>query len=100
MSGNDDDLLRMFAALQITDDVVAGLVSQLLWREGEVHPNFPFCGEMRDQFGILGGHRAGRDSGWKAPASMRQAGGGIFQPTDPGSGRAQVSWRPPARFPV
>src|SRR5258708_7006010 len=40
MSGDHHDLLRMFAALQISDYVVAGAVGQLLWSEREVHTGF------------------------------------------------------------
>src|ERR1700680_2838857 len=37
MSGDHHDLLRMFAALQIGDHVVACTVGQLLWSEREMH---------------------------------------------------------------
>src|SRR5579864_5140291 len=73
VSGDDDDLLRMFAALQVGDDVVTGRVGQLLRSESEMHADLALRKKMSDEVGIFRGDGAGGNSCGDAEASVRQA---------------------------
>src|ERR1700757_3535715 len=73
VSGDDDDLLRMFAALQVGDDVVTGRVGQLLRSESEMHADFALRKKMSNEVGIFRGDGAGGNSSGRTEASVRQA---------------------------
>ncbi len=90
VSGDDDELLGMLAALQIGDHVVAGGIGQFLRSEGEVHAHLSLRGEMRDQVGIFGSDGTGGNSGGNAEASVRQAEVGATHGAHEGSHGAQV----------
>src|ERR1035438_6728558 len=73
MSRDHDDLIGVFAAFQVGDDVVAGRVGQFLWGKSEVHADLALRGKMSDQAGVFGGDRAGGKSRGKAEAGVGQA---------------------------
>ena len=73
MAGNDHDLLRMFTALEVGDDVVAGDVGKLLRSEGEVDADFALCGQVRDEVGVFGGDGSGGNAGRITESGMGQA---------------------------
>ena len=60
--GNDNHLLRMLAAFQIRNNVVARNLWKKLWREREMQPHRPLLHQVRDQFGIFRSDCAGGDS--------------------------------------
>src|ERR1019366_5655429 len=82
MTGDNDDLLGMLAALEVGDNVVAGGVRKALRSEREVHANAALGGEVFDQIGIFGGESGGGNSGGNAVPSVRQAIVGASDGTD------------------
>src|ERR1019366_7873560 len=93
MTGDNDDLLGMLAALEIGDDVVAGGVRKALRGEREVHANAALGGEVFDQIGIFGGESGGGNSGGNAVPSVRQAIVGASDGTNKRGGGAKFSGR-------
>ena len=93
MTGDDDDLLGMLAALEIGDDVVAGGVRKALRSEREVHADAALGGEVVDQVGILSGESGSGNSGGNAVTSVRQAIVGASDGTDKGGDGTQFRGR-------
>ena len=73
MAGDDDDLLGMFGAFQVGNDVVAGFVRKFLGRQSKVHADFALRGKVGDEVGVFGGDGGGGDSGGKAETGVRKA---------------------------
>ena len=91
VTGDNDDLLGMLAALEVGDDVVAGDFGKALRSEREVHANAALGGEVFDQVGIFGGESGGGNSGGNAVAGVRQAIVGASDGTDQRGDGAQFS---------
>src|ERR1700674_4489691 len=72
MSGDHHDLLRMFAALQIGDHVVACTVGQLLWSEREMHTGSALNRQISDELSIFGSHCCCWNASRKAEAGVGQ----------------------------
>jgi hypothetical protein len=72
VSRDNDELLGMFATLQIGDDVIAGSVGQLLRSEGEMHADRALRGKMSDQIGIFRGDGTGGNPGRETEAGVGQ----------------------------
>src|ERR1017187_8992649 len=93
MTGDNDVLLGMLAALEVGDNVVAGGVRKALRSEREVHANAALGGEVFDQIGIFGGESGGGNSGGNAVPSVRQAIVGASDGTDKRGDGAKFSRR-------
>ena len=53
VTGNHDHLLRMLAAFEVRDHVVARGVGKCLRSDGEMHSHLTLCGEMRNEIAHL-----------------------------------------------
>src|SRR5260370_26674278 len=53
MARDNDNLFRMFAALQICDDVITDCIRQSLRGEQQAHFYFSFTRKMGDKIGVL-----------------------------------------------
>src|SRR5262245_30306411 len=58
MAGSDDDLIRIFAAFEISNDIVTLGVRQALGREHQTDLDFALRREMGNQFGVFSRNRS------------------------------------------
>src|SRR5712671_168839 len=90
MSGDDNDLFGMLAALDVGNDVVAGGIRQVLRRECEMHPNTALPGEMLDQVSIFSRKSGGGNGSGKTESRVGEAIVGAAHRTDQRSDATQV----------
>ena len=90
MSGDDDDLLRMFGTFEVGNDVVPGLVRKLFRSEDEMHAHLALRGEVDDEIGIFGRDRAGRNSCRKTESGVGKAVVGVADRSDQSCDGAKI----------
>ena len=90
MAGDYYDLFGMFGTFEVGDYVVAGFVRKLLGRQGKMHADFAFGGEMDDQVGVFGGDGRGGDSCREAESGVREAIVGVAYGADQSGYCAQI----------
>src|SRR5215472_12654280 len=72
VSGDDHDLLRMLASLEVADDVVAGRVWKLLRSECQMHAHIALFRKPCDEVGIFSSDRSGGNARRRAVSSVRK----------------------------
>src|SRR6478609_5375853 len=90
MAGNDHDLVRMFTALKVGDDVVTGDVRKLLRSEGEVDAHLALSRQVGHESGVFGGDGSGGNAGRITKSGVGQAEIGAADGANEGGDSAHV----------